>query len=106
MYRKNLLILLVVLLCLSACGSPQTAESTEPVDTSTNIPEDPKFSQIQVGMTEEQIRELLGTPDDAGGSYFQFMMYHGIGVNYFYNLLPRENNQMVLDSIEIVQKQS
>ena len=100
-----LLVLAAILLCLSACAVDNTQASTEPSEISSDLPEDPKFSQIQVGMTAEQILKLLGEPDSGGGSYFQFMMYHGNGVNYFYHILPKENNQMVLTSIEIVQKQ-
>jgi len=82
--KKNLLIIilaLVIILAFVSCDNSKDMKSKTSSSISNTTSKEvesmlDKLHQIKKGWTSEQVRELLGNPDEAGGSGIYREIYY------------------------------
>jgi len=86
---RNLLFFLAVLLC-SACSSDIF------LDHNGNMPEQDKVDQVQLGMSKQEVDNLLGSPSLITGLNDNHWIYMSSTVRKFAFLRPEEKERSVL----------
>ena len=86
---RNLLFLATIILC-GACSSDLF------LDHNGNMPEQEKVDKIHIGMSKDEVSQLLGSPSLTAGLSDNHWVYMSSTVRKFAFLRPQEQNRTVL----------